>query len=501
MRPAAAALAVIAIALAPVHGRQGPGLTPATPVRPAAAEDPTARLLVDLIRVDTSNPPGHEQQIAELLEPRLKALGFETKIVPTPEAGKAALFARLKGDGSRRPILLAAHADVVGVEREKWSVDPFAGVIRDGHVLGRGAIDFKGGMAVFARAVMMLAEHHVPLARDVIFLVEPDEEAAQYNTTWLAGRNWADMDCEFALNEGGWIIKDAGGRVQYVSISSADKSSVLVLLTARGTSTHASMPRPDSAIFALSRALAKLSAYETPLSITPGTRQFLRTLAKTSEPPLSSSLATLAAAGDAATGRGGDAAAAAGGDAASIARADAEVSRDPLLHALIRNTFAPVLINGGIRSNVIPGSAQATLNVRVVPGTDVAALRGTFERVIGDPAVTVSFANPAAAAAAGKTGASPEGTDLFRALAREAHAVFPGAEVTPYLFQAGTDAVAWRSRGVPVYGIYPYPITAEDLTRMHGNDERVSIESLAAGTRLIYQTLLAVAARGHSPLR
>src|SRR5204863_3892812 len=166
----------------------------------------------------TANPPGNERLVADVLAPKFRAAGVDVKIIPTPDSMRSIIIARVKGDGSKRPVLLAAHADVVGVEREKWSVDPFAGLIKDGHVFGRGAIDFKGGMAVFARAVMMLAENKVPLARDVIFLVEADEEAAPYNTTWLAERQWPKIDCEFALNEGGWIIKDAGGRVRYVSI-------------------------------------------------------------------------------------------------------------------------------------------------------------------------------------------------------------------------------------------------------------------------------------------
>src|SRR3954471_850043 len=189
------------------------------------ATDPTAALLVDLIRANTSNPPGNERRIAELLAPRFKALGFDVQIIQTPDSGKAHFIARLKGDGSKRPILLAAHADVVGVEREKWSVDPFGGVIRDDHVYGRGAIDFKGGMAVFARAVMMLAERKIPLARDVIFIAEADEEGGgSFSTSWLAREHWPDIDAEFALNEGGWIIKNAAGKVQYVSISTADKA-------------------------------------------------------------------------------------------------------------------------------------------------------------------------------------------------------------------------------------------------------------------------------------
>src|SRR5687768_9925829 len=135
--------------------------------------------------------------VARFLEPRFKSLGFETEIIPTPDPGKAHFIARLKGSGRKRPILLAAHADVVGVEREKWTVDPFLGVIQNGYVLGRGAIDFKGGMAVFARAAMMLAERKVPLDRDVIFLAEADEENGRYNTGWLAREHWAKTEREY----------------------------------------------------------------------------------------------------------------------------------------------------------------------------------------------------------------------------------------------------------------------------------------------------------------
>lgn len=448
-----------------------------TPLYAQPAVDPTAALLQDIIRVDTSNPPGHEGQLDELLASRLRPLGFDITIVPTPEAGKSHLIARLKGDGSKRPVLLASHADVVGVEREKWSVDPFGGVIKDGHVFGRGAIDFKGGVAVFARAVMQLAERKVPLARDVIFVVEADEEAAQYNTTWLAQTHWAQMDCEFALNEGGWIIANDDGRVKYVSISTADKSSVAVVLTAKGTSTHSSMPRPDNAIFALSKALAKLSSYEAPIQLTPATRRFLAVLAKTSPAPLSTHYQTLLSSND----------------TAAVAAADREISKDPLMHAIIRNTVAPVIVNGGFRSNVIPGSADATINVRIIPGTDPNDIVREFQTLIADPAVTVRLANPSAGPS--RIPPSSEETDLYRALERNAKATFPGAEVTPYLFQAGTDAGAWRSRGVPVYGIYPYPITADELTRMHGNDEKVSIESLRLGTEMIFKTLVDVAAK------
>jgi acetylornithine deacetylase/succinyl-diaminopimelate desuccinylase-like protein len=441
----------------------------------APGAGPTAELLSQLIRIDTSNPPGNEARLDDFLAERLRPLGFEIEIVPTPQPGKAALFARLKGDGSARPVLLAAHADVVGVEREKWSLDPFAGIVKDGYVYGRGAIDFKGGMAVFAEAVMRLARNRVPLKRDVILLVEADEEGAPYNTSWLAQSHWAQMDCEFALNEGGWIMKRPDGKVRYVSISTADKSSLSLVLTARGTSTHSSMPLPDQAIFRLARALARLGDYETPPRLTASTREFFLTLAKTSEPPMSAYFADLVD----------------GADAARVARADREIGRDPLLHAIMRNTIAPVLLKAGFRGNVIPGSAEATVNFRVLPGTMVEDLIAEIEKVIADENVEVAAPRTRAAPSAPSSTESP----LYRALVHSANAVWSGAPVTQYLFQAGTDAGAWRSRGVPVFGVYPYPIDGEDLRRMHGNDERVPVDSLEEGVDYIYRTLLEVAAK------
>ncbi|MBZ5604261.1 MAG: M20/M25/M40 family metallo-hydrolase [Acidobacteriia bacterium] len=454
------------------------------------AASPTADLLVELIRVDTSNPPGNEGKLDDLIAAKLKPLGFSIEIFPTPQPGKSHLIARLKGDGSARPVLLAAHADVVGVEREKWSVDPFAGIIKDGYVYGRGAIDFKGGLAVFAEAVMRLARNKAPLKRDVIFMVEADEEGQPLNTSWLAQTQWDKMDCEFALNEGGWIMKRPDGRakgashdVRYVSISTADKTAISLVLTAKGTSTHSSMPRPDSAIFRLSKAMAKLADYDTRPELTASTREFFLTLAKTSEPPMSTYFTNLATSKD----------------PKKVAEADREISKDILLHAIMRNTIAPVLMNAGFRGNVIPGSAEATINFRAIPGTNAADLTAEIKKVIADPDIEITVAGAGRGGRGlsfdNNTRESKTTTDLYKALADSAQKVWPGVPVTPYLFQAGTDAGAWRSRGIPVYGIYPYPISNEDLSRMHGNDERVPVDSLEQGTDLIYRTLLQVAAK------
>ena len=433
-----------------------------------------------MIQVDTSNPPGNERKLDELLVSKFKPLGFDVEIIPTPDPAKAHFIARLKGDGSHKPILLAAHADVVGVEREKWTIDPFAGTIKDGYVYGRGALDFKGGMAVFAEAVMRLARNKVRLNRDVIFLSEADEEGGKYNTTTLAESHWDKIDCEFALNEGGWIMKNEDGSVRYVSISTADKSGITLLITARGTSTHSSMPRPDNAIFHLSRVMAKLGQFDTKPHLIPSTKAFFETLAKTSQPPMSNYFSDLVNSSDPET----------------IERADKEISKDLLYHAIMRDTIAPVLLKAGFRSNVIPGSATATINMRTIPGTTPEDAISEIKAALNDPEIEVTLppaSNPAAPArAASRTKPSSTDTPLFAALTNGANKVWPNAPVTTYLFQAGTDAAAWRSRGVPVYGIYPYPITNDDLSRMHGNDERISVKSLDEGTEMIYQALLEV---------
>src|SRR5260370_15529173 len=222
---------------------------------------------------------------------------------------------------------------------------------------------------------MQLAKRKVPLHRDVIFMWEADEEGGKYNTNWLAESHWDKMECEFALNEGGWVIKNDAGRVQYVSISTADKSGVNLLVTAKGNPTHSSMPRPDNAIFTLAKAMAKIADYDTQPRLIDSTREFFLTLAKTSNPPLSTSYSNLVTSKD----------------PKLVHQADVEISKNPLLHAIMRNTIAPVFLNAGFRGNVIPGSAQATLNFRTIPGTDPREVVAEIQAVVNDPRVEGSL--------------------------------------------------------------------------------------------------------------
>ena len=455
----------------------------------AVVTNPTAELLAQLIRINSTNPPGEGAKIAEFLTATVSPLGFQVETIPTPDSGKVHFLARLKGRGSKKPILLAAHADVVGVERSGWHMDPFSGQLEDGYLYGRGAIDNKGSLAVFTEALIRLAKEKVPLNRDIILLSEADEESGRYGTEWLAENYFSKIDCAAALNEGGWIIENPDDSVQYMSISTADKISAWFKLTAHGTTTHSSMPVPNSAISQLSEALSELAHYRTKVHLLSNTQQFFSTLAQVSKPPESEMFEQLVHPADAQQAK----------------KAEEEISKNPLLNAIMRNTIAPVFLSAGFRGNVIPGTAEATVNLRLLPGTDIDEVLQEVRTAIHNPQIEVTIAGSGGQGtkddvqalrnnyeASRKVQPSSTDTELYQALRSEGQAEFH-APVTPYLFQAGTDAAAWRKRGIPVYGIYPYPVPSSDLSRMHGNDERVSVRSLAQGTEMIYNVLRRVA--------
>lgn len=458
-----------------------------------AEGDKTVELLKQLLRFDTYNAPGDTTRLAEFLKSRFEPLGAQVDIVVAPNGKAAHFIARIKGDGSKQPVLLAAHADVVPVEREKWSVDPLAGVEKDGFVYGRGAMDFKGGIAVFARAVMRLAEAKTPLARDVIFLAEADEEQGQYNTSWLARDHWDKIKAEFALNEGGYILQDKAGAVRQVNVTTVEKLSVTFRLRTKGPVGHSSRPLPplQTANGRLLAALARLSAYDTPIKLVPQAREYFAALAKLNPGPLRAGIEKLLNSGGTAQ------------------QADAErqiLAAKPgdatMLHALMRDTMIITMFNSGIKPNVIPGEAEAIVNTRLLPGTTTDQLVAEIRRVIASPDVSIEIVSPLSQEAARsyylmRTGvpASPVSTDLYKALERSAKRMWPQAEVVPALFEAGTDATAWRERGVPVYGIYPYPLDDEILLGMHGHDERIAVKSLHEGTEFIHRILLDVAGK------
>jgi acetylornithine deacetylase/succinyl-diaminopimelate desuccinylase-like protein len=478
-------LAVVAIVLL--------GIPSAASAQDDGPDGEVVALLQELIRANTSNPPGNEAQVAELLRARLEPLGFEVEIVPTPTPGKAHLIARLRAQNpTAKPLLLAGHEDVVGVEPELWSVDPFAGLLRGGDIFGRGAMDFKGGLAAFTVAASRLARAKVALTRDIVLLAEADEEGGSYGTGWLAKADFAKIDAGVSLNEGGWIFEDGGGTPRLMGITTIDKNSLSVTLKTRGTSTHSSRPLPDSALARLTRALNRIERYEpaTP-ELDPTARRYLRTWSRSFRGRGARDIKRLLAARTAKRRR-------------LATRRVARGSFGELFNGLLRTIYVPTIVDGGFRSNVLPGSAEATVNIRLLPGARPRPAIRELERVIGDRGVRVTPIAQVGETISevlarfdkrAKQRPSSIDTELYRALAREGRREWPTARVTPALFEAGTDAVPWRERGIPVYGVYPYPISRAELADMHGNDERISIRRLEEGTDLLTRVLRSAAAR------
>ena len=425
----------------------------ATPAR--AQDDEVVTLLGDLVRLNTSNPPGNEALVAGLLSERLAPLGFQVEIVPTPAPGKAHLIARLPATApsGEKPLLLAGHADVVGVEAPLWTVDPFGGVIQGDRLFGRGAMDFKGGLAAFTVAAMRLAREGGTRTRDLILLSEADEEGGAYGTTWLAENHWAKIDASESINEGGWIFAGGRGGARLMGITTIDKNSLSVTFRTRGTSTHSSRPLPDSALRRLVRALNRVERYDTAPRVTPVARDYLRAWARVASGRTARRLRAITTTRRPAVRR-------------RLADRLQAGRFGELYDGLVRNIFVPTIVGGGFRANVLPGTAEATVNMRMLPGQKPRPLIRELRRVVADPKVeitpivtgdaTVEETLDAFDERAAQAPSSTD-TDLYRSIVREGERQWPGVEVTPALFEAGTDATPWRQRGIPGVRRLPVP--------------------------------------------
>lgn len=436
----------------------------------------TVRHLQALIRIDTVNPPGNELRVARYLEGVLRAEGIETHVFESAP-GRANVVARLRGDGSARPVMLLAHTDVVGVERDRWSSDPFGGEIRDGYVYGRGAIDDKGMLAVNL-VTMLLLQREVAagatLARDVVFVAAADEEAGgDSGVGWLVENQRELLDAEFVVNEGG-RVRVVDGAPLYAAVQTAEKVSNGVTVTARGPGGHSSVPLEGNAIFRLGRALAAISGYRAPTHLLPTTRRFFEVLSEVwPDANERAAMADLVC-----------------GEAERVDRGAQALARIPVLDAVLRAGISAVLVGGGIRGNVIPTEATATLDIRTLPGQRVEDVVAALVQVVDDPLVEIAIAKRGEDAPA-----SDFATPMFAALAAAARELEPRLAVAPYLSTGGTDSARLRRLGMQAYGILPFPLGSDDEQRMHGHDERVPVDALAFGTRLIHGAIRRVAMR------
>jgi len=441
----------------------------------SSAEAETVARLQAIIRFDTTNPPGNELALARYLESTLAGEGIETMLVE-PATNRAQLIARIRGSGAKRPVMLLAHMDVVSVERNRWTHDPFAGDVADGYLYGRGAIDDKGMLAANLMTVLllkrMLVKSAAKLERDVVFLATSDEEAGgEWGMGWLVNHHPETLDVEYALNEGGRTRIIEGGRA-YLAVQSAEKVSHVVTVTAHGTAGHAAIPLRDNAIFRLGRALEQLSRYAEPVMLTEVTQLFFSRLAEI-WPNAIEKKAML----DLVHGKG----------AASESGAEI-LTQIPVFNAVLRNGISPTVVDGGKQFNVIPDSAGAVMNVRTLPGQSIDSVVDRMRAAVNVPGVTLDITHRGEEAPA-----SDPGSEMFNAIAESAHEIDPTIAVVPYLSTGVTDSARLRRLGVKAYGILPFPMVQADEERMHGNDERVPLASLHFGTRLIYGAIERIA--------
>ncbi|NLS93115.1 MAG: M20/M25/M40 family metallo-hydrolase [Planctomycetaceae bacterium] len=431
------------------------------------AGDEAVRNLAGIVKIDTSD--GNETKVARYIKAILDKEGIESEILEL-QPGRGNLVARLRGNGTKRPILLMGHTDVVGVEREKWSVEPFGGDIKDGYLYGRGALDNKDNVAVYLEVFLLLHRLRVPLDRDVIFLAQAGEEGAwNVGMNFMVARHWDKIDCEFALDEGG-AISLREGRVFYVGVSTTEKVPRGMRLIAKGTSGHGSIPLADNAITHLAAAVAKVGDFQMPMRLNETTRSFFEGLAAVSpadEKDLYSHLE----------------------DPARSAAVQEKIRIvHPRYDSMLRTSISPTIIQGGFRSNVIPAQAEARLDVRAVPGEDIDAMVAALRRLIDDPAVQL-------VAPRGRVGSQASGiqTDMFRALEKAQRTVFPEAATLPVLLTGATNMAPLRARGVQAYGLGA-PTSDEDSIRVHGNDERVSVAGVRQYVEFVYHAVTGVAA-------
>ena len=424
--------------------------------------------LTHLIRIDTTNPPGNEMVLARYLDHVCHTVGIETCLFE-PVAGRAAIVGRLRAaQETAPPLLLLAHMDVVGVAPEAWTKNPFGGDVVDGYVYGRGAIDDKGMLAVNLMTLValqrLLASGRYELTRDVVFVATSDEEAGgEIGTEWLIKEHPELMRAEFALNEGG-RIRVVNGKPLYAAIQCAEKVSNVVTVTATGPGGHASVPLPGNPVAHLARAVGLISDHRELVVLQPTTQGFLGGLAEV-WPDVHEREAMADAASD---------------DPARRERGARTLSATPLFDAILRTGISPTMLDAGVRHNVIPTEASAVLSVRTLPGESIDDVVERLRAVVSDPAIHFEVTHRGHDAPP-----SSATTAAFAALRDSLHEIDPSIAAVPYLSTGATESAFLRRWGVPTYGILPFPLSMEDESRMHGHDERVPVEALGFGLRLV----------------
>ncbi|MBI5653210.1 MAG: M20/M25/M40 family metallo-hydrolase [Chloroflexi bacterium] len=433
----------------------------------------TTQYLQDLIRIDTTNPPGNETRAAEYLAAIFKREGIEPTILESAP-GRGNLVARLKGDGRAAPLLLMVHLDVVTAEPEHWSHPPFGGEIADGYIWGRGALDTKELAVMELIAMLQLKREGKPLARDIIFMANADEETGgKLGAGWMVKEHPDLIRAEYAINEGGGFGFDVLGH-RFYTVQTGEKGTARFTIRARGKPGHGSQPHRDNAVLKLADAIKKIGAAELPLHVTPTVKFFIEGIAAKLGKPVALALNALL---DPKKHR------------ATLEHLPLDEGMRAMLYAMLHNTVTPTMLKAGTKINVIPSLAEGQCDARLIPGQTSDHLRRELDPILGN-AVEIEFMD-------GTTGReSNHKTTLFETITRVMARYEPKATVLPYLVVGATDAKHIGKLGTHVYGFSPMFMPTSELGRVHAHDERISIENLMFGTRVLYDVISEFCANG-----
>jgi acetylornithine deacetylase/succinyl-diaminopimelate desuccinylase-like protein len=428
----------------------------------ADVEKQATEFLSAYIQIDTSNPPGNESAATRFLADRFHAAGIEAQQFEAAP-GRGSVLARLRGAGGARPVILLNHLDVVPATPDGWDVPPFSGMVRDGYVYGRGALDCKGVGTIDALALLLMKRNGIGLKRDVIFLGTADEEAGgQLGAGWMVAHHFDQFrDAEFVLNEGGHIqILPNAARAYEVAVS--EKTPCWLRLTTDGAAGHGSSPPPETAVTRLVRALDHIVAYQPEVRVLPEVAAYYAALAETGHDARQAHYKDL---------RG----------ALMDAQLRAEFLGNPHDAALVRNTLTPTVLTGSQKTNVIPRTASAEVDCRLLPGQDPAAFVATVKDVIADPAVKVDVLL--------NFPPSSSSTDTALYAAIRALAGRDAVPVVPSVLTGFTDSHYFRAQGITSYGFVPIVLSEGETRREHGVNERISTDNLRDGVRRLIDLL------------
>ncbi|MGB5334941.1 MAG: M20/M25/M40 family metallo-hydrolase [Woeseiaceae bacterium] len=438
-----------------------------------AVGDETIDYLVDLVRIDSSNPPGNETRVAEYLKQALAAEGIESELFAL-DPDRANLVTRYRGNGSKPPILIMGHTDVVGVQADKWSEPPFSGVRKDGYVWGRGTLDDKDNVAAGLMVILLLNRLDVEMDRDIIFLAESGEEGTPHvGINFMVEKHWDKIAAEYAIAEGGGM-QELDGHVHVVGVQTTEKMPRRATLIARGTAGHGSRPRPDNAVAMIADAVAKAAAWKTPVRLNSTTRAYFERMATLNE-------------GDTAFRY----------DNVDVPEHQQDIDEwfrlnDPLHYSTLRSSVVPTMIDAGFRKNVIPSEAKAVLDIRMLPGEDVAGFYRELAAVIDNPAIEIvpeDIYRPAAPP-------SQIDNEMFQVIEAVSKRLYPQSTTLPIMATGATDMSQLRARGTPSYGIGPARTLEEINSRFgaHSDDERVSEEALQEMVRFLWNIVIDIGA-------